>query len=142
MDHLSNKWTLESLTIGPQVHETNTKFWEESFKDFPPLPGVDNVTIICNYPSAKSFNTDCWKYFDHLLTRCDLFPALESVDIQSSFGSQQLSPRRWSDITASLRGISRRGLWPRRPPNIYRGFFRSAARAFVPGQGKFLTFNQ
>ena len=107
-DHLS-RWTLKSLTIGPQVHETNTEFWEESFKGLQPLPQVDNATIIYNNPSAKAFNTNCWKYFDHLLTRRDLFPALKSVDVQSNLRSHRLCLLRWDAIYTSLRTISLRG---------------------------------
>jgi hypothetical protein len=126
MDHLSKQWSLKSLTIGPQIHETNAQFWEEAFKGLPPLPGVRNVTIICYYPTVKAFNTDCWKYFDRLLARRELFPALKLVEVRSSFASQQLSPQKWSDICASLRAISTRGFGlRRRSPNKCR--FRRAA---------------
>jgi len=101
MDHLSRKWTLKSLTIGPQLRETNTRFWEEAFNGLPPLPCVDNVTIVYNYPSAEAFNTDCWDYFDRVLTRRDLFPALGSVQIQSSIRSGY-THRRWWHMHASL----------------------------------------
>ena len=135
MDNLS-RWSLKSLTIGPQVHQTNTEFWEEAFKDLQPLPRVGNVMIICNYPSAKAFNTDCWEYFDRLLVRQDLFPALKVVDVQSSLRSQQLNAQRWFAIYTSLRAISMRGLGPRRPFAI-RGSLpnriaRKACRAYVP----------
>jgi len=139
MDHLSKEWALKSLTIGPQSNETNAEFWEEAFRGLPPLPSVDNVAIICNYPSARAFNTDCWKYFDRLLTRRDLFPALKSVDVQSSFGSQQLSHRRWLDISASLRTIKREGLWPRRQPVEYTGPSQAAARAYRHEPCKFFA---
>ena len=110
MDHLPKKWTLQSLTIGPQSNETNTGFWEEAFNGLPPLPGVRDVTIIYNYPTAKEFNTDCWVYFDRLLTRRDLFPALELVDVQSTCRSRGLSSSRWNDIRGSLLTIRTRGL--------------------------------
>jgi len=81
MDHFS-KWTLTSLTIGPQLRETNTQFWEEAFNGLPPLPSVENITIVYNYrPGA--FNTDCWEYFDSIVTRQDMFPALASVQVQT-----------------------------------------------------------
>ena len=109
MDHLSKKWTLESLTIGPQC-ETNTQFWEEAFKGLPPLPRVGNVTIIERFSTAKAVNMDCWRYFDHILARRDLFPALKLVNVHSSTESQQLSHRTWSAIYNSLRGVRSRTL--------------------------------
>ena len=75
---------MKSLIIGPQSNETNADFWEEAFNGLPPLPGVVSVTIIYNYPTAKAFNTYCWEYFDRILTRRDLFPALKRVYVQSS----------------------------------------------------------
>ena len=137
MGHLSKQWSLKSLTVGPQIHETNAQFWEEAFEGLPPLPGVRNVTIICYYPTVKAFNTDCWKYFDHLLIRRDLFPALTSVYVSSSSASQQLSPQKWSDIYASLHGIRTRGLGPRRRSS-FRSHLRWAIRAHVSGQGELL----
>lgn len=112
MGHLPEKWALKSLTIGPQSNETNTEFWEQAFRGLPPLPGVDSVTIIHNYPRAKAFNTDCWQYFDQTLTRQDLFPALKTVHIQSSCGSQQHSHQRWWAIHGSLRRVRAKGLGP------------------------------
>jgi len=112
MDHLS-KWTLKSLTVGPQLHETNTQFWEEAFKGLPPLLAVTNITIVYNYPSAKAVNSDCWEYFDRLLIRRGLFPALESVYVHPSIGSQQFSTRRWWAIYGSLRTLRSRGLMNR-----------------------------
>ena len=138
MDHLSNRWILKSLTIGPQIHETSTQFWKEVFLGLPPLPGVINVTIICTYPTLRAFNVDCWKYFNRLIIREDLFPALESVDIQSSFASQQLGPQRWLDIYASLPAVGMRGLGPRK--RISRAHI--AARARVVGTRELLAFKQ
>jgi len=112
MEHL-RKWRLESLTIGPQSNETNSAFWEEAFSGLPPLPRVDNVTIIYNYPRVKAFNTECWQYFDRILARRDLFPALKGVYIHSSCGSRQLIPRRWWAIFGSLRAVRARGIGPR-----------------------------
>ena len=109
MDHLS-KWTLKSLTIGPQIHETDREFWEEAFRGLPPLPGVDNITIIYNYPTARAFNTHCWEYFDRLLSRRDLFPALGSVHVQPSIGARQTNHRRWWAIYSSLRRVRSKGL--------------------------------
>ena len=82
MNHLPKQWTLKSLTIGPHLHEMPTQFWEDAFMDLPPLPSVDNVTII--YPAARASDSDCRKYFDRLLTRKDLFPALKQVNTRSS----------------------------------------------------------
>lgn len=142
MDNLS-KWNLKSLTIGPQVHETSAEFWEEAFGGLPPLHNVGNVTIIYTYPTAKAFTVDCWKYFDRLLTRQDLFPALDWVDIQSNLRSQQLGPKRWLDITTSLPAIRTKGLWPRRKvPDGYMSRILAGARSFVSGQGKFLVFKR
>ena len=141
MDHLSKQWSLKSLTIGPQIHETNTQFWEEAFKDLPPLPDVDNITIIYCYPTVKAFNTDCWKYFDRLLIRRDLFPALKSVDVQPSFASQQFSPQKRWDVYASMRATSARGLGPERPLQYICNAYW-AAQTHVSGQGKLLGFKR
>ena len=110
IDHLSKKWTLKSLTIGPQLCETNTQFWEEALNNLPPLPCVANVTIVYNFPTAKAVNTDCWQYFDRILTRRTLFPALEWVKVQPSIGSQLFSPKRWLAVYDSLRGVTSRRL--------------------------------
>ena len=109
MGHLS-KWALKSLTVGPQIHETNAEFWEEAFRGLSPLPDVDNVTIIYNYPTVGSFNTHCWNYFDRLLPRRDLFPALASVNVQPSIGTLKANHRRWWTIYGALRVIRSRGL--------------------------------
>lgn len=111
MDRLS-KWGLKSLTIGPQSNDTDTAFWEEAFSGLPPLPGVVNVTVIYNYPRVGVFDIDCWKYFDRALTRRELFPALKTVYVQTSCGSQQLSRRRWLAIYRSLSAIRERRLGP------------------------------
>jgi hypothetical protein len=112
MGHLPKQWTLKSLTIGPQLHETDTQFWEDAFMGLPPLPSVDNVTIIYCYPTTKAFNTHHWQYFDRLLTRRDLFPSLERVYIQPSIRSRQLSsPKRWA-MYGAICTIKSRGLMP------------------------------
>jgi len=113
MHHLSKKWTLKSLTIGPQLYETDTQFWREAFNGLPMLPCVSNVTIVYNYPSVRAINTDCWEYFDRILIRQDLFPALKVVQIQPSVGSQRFSFRRWWMLFSSLRGVRSRGLLAR-----------------------------
>ena len=69
---------MKSLTIGPQLRKTNTRFWEEAFNGLPPLPEVDSVTIVYDCPLAEAFNTGCWDYFERVLARRDLFPALGS----------------------------------------------------------------
>ena len=106
MDHLSKKWTLNSLTIGPQLHKTNTQFWEEALNGLPPLPRVEKVTIVHNY-TAK---TDCWRCFDRILSRRDLFPALKSVRIRPSIGRVHFSLERWRDVNSFFSGIRSRGL--------------------------------
>ena len=113
MDHLSKKWTLKSLTIGPQLYKTDTQFWREAFNDLPMFPRVGNVTIVYNYPTVRSITTDCWEYFDRILIRKDLFPALKSVQIYPSIGSQEFSRRRWWTIYGSLQGLRSRGLLAR-----------------------------
>jgi len=107
MDHFRKKWALKSLTIGPQFDKTNIAFWEEAFKDLPPLPGVDNVTIIHHYPEAAAFNSDCWKYFDRVLTRRDLFPALKKVYVRSD--CKFLNPRV---IYSSMPAVAMKRLGP------------------------------
>ena len=120
MGHLSGKWTLKSLTIGPQLHETNTQFWEEAFNSLPPLPSVDNVTIVYNYPTAGAFNTDCWEYFDRVLTNRDLFPALGSVQAQPSFRSRSFNYNRLWSIRGALHRVRGRGLMPSESPAFER----------------------
>ena len=113
MHHLSKKWTLKSLTIGPQLYETDTQFWRNAFHGLPMFRSVDNVTIIYNYATVKAITADCWQYFDRILIRQDLFPALKVVHIQPSVGWQQFSQRRWWSIYSSLQGIRSRGLLAR-----------------------------
>ena len=113
MAHLSKKWSVKSLTIGPQLHETDIRFWEESFDGLPPLPSVDNVTIVYNYPTVEAFNTDCWEYFDRVLTNRDLFPALVSVRVDPSIRSLKgVTYNRWWDIRGALFRVRGRGLMP------------------------------
>lgn len=111
MDHFRKKWALKSLTIGPQSNQTNTVFWEEALNGLPPLPGVDNVTVIHYLKLVVGFDiTDCWKYFDRTLTRQDLFPALKNVYVKSNQGSA-----RWLRyIREDMPAVARRGLGPRK----------------------------
>jgi len=111
MYHLSKKWTLKSLAI-EQHRETNTRFWEDALKDLPPLPRVGNVTIIYHSPTTTTHSRDFWQYFDQLLARRDLFPALESVKVRPSIRSQRFGIYRWLAIYSSLRGIRSRGTMP------------------------------
>lgn len=120
MEYLPNKWPLKSLTIGPQPNETDLAFWEEAFKNLPPLPGVDNVTLLYNYPGIWAFNTAFWSYFNRTLTRKDLFPALKSVKIQSTCGSRRLSHKRWWAIHNCLSTVRSRGLGPRKSLSLER----------------------
>ena len=103
---------MNSLTIGPQLHKTNTEFWEGALNNLPPLPSVDNVTIIYNYPTTDAFDTNCWEYFDRMLTSRDLFPALKSVLIESSTDSPESSHwyPMWQGIDNSLRTVRVKGL--------------------------------
>ena len=106
MYHLSKKWTLKSLSIGPQLHRTTTPFWEEALKGLPPLPHVDNVTIVHHY-TAK---TDCWGSFDRILSRQDLFPTLKTIWVQPSIGQLHFGNERWWHISCSFRRTRSRGL--------------------------------
>jgi hypothetical protein len=108
MGHFSSlKWALKSLTIGPQLCDTGTEFWVEAFKNLPRLTHVDDVTIVYRYFSLA--NTECWVYFNSVLSRRDLFPALKSVHVRSSYGSPMHGPE-WASLSASLEGIRRRGV--------------------------------
>ena len=113
MNHLS-KWTLKSLTIGPQVCETNTEFWVEAFKDLPPLRRVGNVTLAYHYPKSANFNTDFWEYMDSILSRRDLFPALKSVHVQSSCAQSRRDHWLWWGILRSFSTVRTRGIVPRK----------------------------
>ena len=128
MEYLPNKWPLKSLTIGPQSNETDLGFWEEAFNGLPPLPGVDNVTLLYNYPGIKAFDTAFWTYFDRTLTRRDLFPALEIVKIQATCGSRRLSYKRWWAIHNCLRTVRSRELGPCKPPSFGRDIGTDASR--------------
>ena len=106
----SSGWSLKSLTIGPQVHQ-NADFWTEAFKDLPPLPRVDTVTIIYHYPGVEEFDTGCWGPLNRMLARQDLFPALKLVEIWATCGRYRLDIRKWLPISSSLRAaIGRRGV--------------------------------
>ena len=98
---------MKSLTIGPQILRTNTRFWGEAFNGLAPLPSVDNTTIIEKYPMEFG-GTDSWEYFDRVLARRDLFPALGSVLVQANIGWPEGDYLR--DIHNSLRGVRERGL--------------------------------
>lgn len=111
----SRKWTLKSLTIGPQRHR-DTKFWVEAFKDLPPLPCVDSVTIIYHIPRPGTYNVDCWGYFDRTLARRDIFPALKSVYVRVTYGSYQLDCYRWRNILYSFQLIRAMRIGPCKPP--------------------------
>jgi len=107
MDHLRKKWALKSLTIGPQSNKTNPVFWGEALKDLPPLPEVDNVTVIHHYNTDMSSMTDRWKYFDRILSRRDLFPALKKVYVESD-----CEPQWWRDIRHAMPAVVMRRLGP------------------------------
>jgi len=109
MDHLRKKWALKSLTIGPQFNKTNPVFWDEALKGLPPLRRVDNVTVIQHYRRDMSSMTDRWKYFDRVLARRDLFPALKKVYVKSDCGSQW-----WWNIRNAMPAVVARGLGPRK----------------------------
>lgn len=109
VDLFSRKWTLKSLTIGPQRHQ-DIEFWLQAFKDLPPLPCVDNVTIIYHYRGINAFNTASWRHFDRMLARRDLFPALKSVHIRSSYGPHHVYAGDWWSIYCSFQEIRGRGL--------------------------------
>ena len=111
MKHLS-KWTLKSLTIGPQLHKTNTEFWVEALKGFPSLPRVDNVTMIYRYPEYEDYNTKFWEYMNSILSRKDLVPTLESVHVRFSSGPSHRLDMLWRNLQSSLRSIKRRGVIP------------------------------
>jgi len=111
MDHLRKKWALKSLTIGPQFDKTDTVFWEEAFRGLPPLPDVDNVTVIHHYPTGVTTLPDFWKYFDRVLTRRDLFPALKEVHVKSDRRSRRLVRWLWN-IRNAMPTIVGRGLGP------------------------------
>ena len=112
MDHFRNKWALKSLTIGPQSNRTDTVFWEEALKGLPPLPGVDNVTVIHYHHYSVRFSTTyCWEYFDRILTCRDLFPALKRVYIKSDRGSGWLRYIREDMPAVAARGIGPRKLF-------------------------------
>ena len=106
MDHLSKKWTLKSLTIGPQPRKTSNQFLEEALNGLPPLPHVANVTIVHNYAG----NNDYWRYFDRILSRRDLFPALEYVWARPGIGRPGFSYERWWEISCAFNGLRSRGL--------------------------------
>jgi len=107
MGHLQKKWALKSLTIGPQFNKTDPVFWNEALKGLPPLPQVDNVTLIYHYHTDMSSMTNRWKY---LFTCRDLFPALKRVYIKSDRG-----PYWWWDIRNAVPAVvAVRGLGPRK----------------------------
>ena len=110
MDHLRKKWTLKSLTIGPQFNKTDTVFWEEALRGLPPLPDVDNVTVI-HYPEDVIAIPDFWKHFDHVLTRRDLFPTLKGVYVQSRSRSRNFIRWLWN-IRNAMPTIVGKGLSP------------------------------
>ena len=107
MDHLRKKWALKSLIIGPQSNKTNPVFWNEALKDLPLLPQVDNVTVIHHYHTDMSSMTDRWRYFDRVLARRDLFPALKKVYAKSDCESQG-----WWSILNAMPAVVARGLGP------------------------------
>ena len=109
MDHLRKKWALKSLAIGPQSNKTNPVFWNEALKDLPLLPQVDNVTVIHHYHTDMSSMTDRWRYFDRVLARRDLFPALKKVYVKSDCESQG-----WWSIRNAMPAVVARGLGPRK----------------------------
>lgn len=111
MNHLS-KWTLKSLTIGPQLRKTNTLFWVKALKDLPPLSRVGKVTVEHHYPRSAEFSPDLWRYMDTILSRRDLFPALKSLRVRLSCASYKRDSFLWWRIDDSFRSIRTRGIAP------------------------------
>ena len=110
MGHFSSsKWALKSLTIGPQFCEMRTGFWVEAFKNLPRLTRVDDVTIVYRCSLYATVDTERWVYFNSVLSRRDLFPALKSVHVRISCGLFARGPE-WATVSISLEGIRRRGV--------------------------------
>ena len=85
---MGKEWRLESLTIGPLTHKTDDLFWHDAFLDFPAVPCLDDVTIVCYYPNANAFDTSTWDYFKTFFDRTDIFPPTMQMDLRMRIGSE------------------------------------------------------
>jgi hypothetical protein len=88
---MAKKWTLESLTIGPQTHMTNYSFWHDAFQNFPPSPHMRELAIVYHYRNVRAFDPSCWVYFDSLFSRRDIFPRFMKVDVHATIRSSSFS---------------------------------------------------
>ena len=88
---MAEKWTLESLTIGPQTHTTNYSFWHDAFQNFPASPHMRELAIVYHYRNARAFDRSCWVYFSGLFSRADIIRGSMQVDIYATIRSSSIS---------------------------------------------------
>lgn len=100
-----NKWSLETLAIGPLTCRTDTAFWRDAFRDFPNVPNLKEVTIIYYYPNADVFDLRCWRYFNDHFCRSDLFPRRLQVEIQATIRSTRLDDQQSMDLREALQQL-------------------------------------
>jgi len=114
---MAEKWSLESLTIGPLSHTMDYTFLHNAFHNFPNVPRLKEFTIICHYPNTRTFDIHCWAYFRTLISRADIFPRFLQVDIcpviQSSSSSQK-QEQALKGLFSSLRMRQHVTLWGER----------------------------
>jgi hypothetical protein len=117
LNQMTEKWSPESLTIGPLSRTTDRFFWHDAFQNFQAVPHLKELTIVYDYPNAEAFDLSCWAYFNSLFCQTDIFPPSMWIDVRASIRSLPLSSKRRQALqeTLSLPRIRRRLLfWGRR----------------------------
>jgi len=94
-------WPLKSLTIGPLFQKDN-RWCERALALTPHLPHLEDITILGAYKKPVRGSFGFWWRMDQLLSRDDIFPRLERLDIRITVGSQRLHTSGLQEIARNL----------------------------------------
>lgn len=104
---MAEKWSLESLTIGPLCHKTDHAFWDNAFRNFPTVRHLKELTITYYYPGSGTFDMSCWVFLNSFFCRADIFPHTMRVDVRATIRSS-LRSREWQRaLTETLYPLTR-----------------------------------
>jgi len=123
LNPMVKRWPLESLTIGPLYRRTNRAFWHDTFKDFPTVTQLKELTIIYYYPNANAFDTSCWVYLNSLFCQRDIFPLFTEVDIRATIQSSPLNNEQRLALYRALGSLSMRRtvkIWGKSEWSLFR----------------------
>ena len=101
-------WPLKWLTIGPLFQKDN-RWCERALALTPNLPHLEDIAILGAYKKPVRGSSGFWCRMDQLLSRDDMFPRLERLDICITIGSQRLNIAGMREIVQNLPTLHRAG---------------------------------